>query len=640
MVGASLYMAPPESHRDPIQLQQLITEQGITTMHFVPSMLAAFVSSMEESEKDSCQTLERVFCSGEALPTELSKQFEHVIGCELHNLYGPTEAAVDVTYYPAFGHDLSRLGGVGVPIGYPVWNTQVRILDSFLRPVPIGVAGELYICGVQLAEGYWKRPELCATRFVADVEGNGERMYRTGDVVRWLDNGAIEYLGRSDDQLKIRGQRIELGEIEQVLTAQGGVDQSVVVAKEWGQKNASMGADARQLVAYVTSKSGTLEVSSMRSLMMEQLPSHMVPVAIIQLDQMPLSANGKLDRKALPVPSEVLETHSGRALKIGIETDIASAFSKVLGITGLSAADDFFTLGGHSILAVRLVAELRKTLKLNVTVGQVMVSPSIEKLAEVLSNQDLANSRELSGFGAVLPIKQGMGNPIFCIHSASGFAWQYTGFARYVEKNCSMLGLQSPRPDGPIAAQETMEGMIDQHLQILRSRQPSGPYRIIGYSLGGVIAHGLAVRLQELGEGVDFLGLLDTYPPDEQDWSGSVESEAQEEVEREKEQFMNVSGDVLDQQMEKERDTMFADIVKNYADSVTLLAGAKSKRFKGKAVLFVADNTVPEGMDIQATWAPYVDELEEHHFEFAHEDILSPEALVSVGPVFKKLIEQ
>jgi len=640
MVGAKLHMAPPDAHRDPVQLRQLISDHSITTLHFVPSMLAAFVASLRDSDVDACCTLKRVFCSGEALPVELSRQFEAVIGCELHNLYGPTEAAVDVTYYPAYGEELAQVKGVGVPIGYPVWNTQLRILDDFLRPVPIGVAGELYLCGTQLADGYWRRPELCATRFVADPFGDGGRMYRTGDVVRWLDNGEIEYLGRSDDQLKIRGQRIELGEIEQVLSSQVGVDQSVVVAKSWGQGQDAMGADARQLVAYVTSHSGELNTSHIRSLMSEELPTHMVPAFVIQLDSMPLSANGKLDRKALPLPSDVVHSSQGRPVKLGIETDIANAFSKVLGVTELTASDDFFSLGGHSILAVRLVSELRRALKLNVTVGQVMVSPSIEKLANVLGNQNLANSRELSGFGSVLPIKQGVGTPIFCIHPASGFAWQYTGFARYLSKSCPLIGLQSPRPDGPIAAQQDMDGVIGQHLKVLKGRQPTGPYRLIGYSLGGVIAHGLAVRLQDMGDDVSFLGLLDTYPPDEQDWSGSVESEAQDEVEREKAQFMTTSEETLDEQMAVERDAMFADIVKNYADSVTLLSQAKSQRFQGNAVLFVADKTVPDGMDIQSTWAPYLDSLEEHHFDFAHEDILSPEALVVLGPLFNQLISE
>lgn len=640
MVGAKLHMAPPDAHRDPIQLQQLIADYDVTTLHFVPSMLAAFVSSLGDGGTSACRTLKRVFCSGEALPVELSRQFEKVVGCELHNLYGPTEAAVDVTYYPAFGGDLAQVTGAGVPIGYPVWNTQLRILDDFLRPVPIGVAGELYLCGVQLADGYWRRPELCATRFVADPLGDGERMYRTGDVVRWLESGAVEYLGRSDDQLKIRGQRIELGEIEQVLASQPGIDQSVVVAKAWGQDSSAMSADARQLIAYVTSHAGALDTAQIRTSMSEGLPVHMVPVVVMQLDAMPLSANGKLDRKALPLPSDIVNSTQGRAIKLGVETDIANAFSKVLGVTGLTASDDFFSLGGHSILAVRLVSELRRALKLNVTVGQIMVSPSIEKLAYVLGNQDLANSRELSGFGSVLPIKQGVGTPIFCIHPASGFAWQYTGFARYLSESCPMIGLQSPRPDGPIAAQKDMTGVIDQHLKLLKERQPTGPYRLIGYSLGGAIAHGLAIRLQEMGDEVSFLGLLDTYPPDEQDWSGATETEAQGEVEREKTQFMETSEDTLDEQMEVERDAMFADIVKNYADSVSLLSKAKSQRYHGKAVLFVADKTVPEGMDIQATWAPYLDALEEHHFDFAHEDILSPEALVMLGPLFNQLISE
>ncbi|MGO2233569.1 non-ribosomal peptide synthetase [Marinomonas sp. UCMA 3892] len=640
MVGAKLHMAPPESHRDPLQLQQLITDNKITTLHFVPSMLAAFVSSLDGENSDTCHRLKRVFCSGEALPVELSKQFEVSVGCELHNLYGPTEAAVDVSYYPAFGHYLAQLKGVGVPIGYPVWNTQLRILDNFLRPVPIGVAGDLYLCGVQLADGYWHRPELCATRFVADPEANGGRMYRTGDVVRWLDSGAVEYLGRSDDQLKIRGQRIELGEIEQVLAAQIGVDQSVVVAKTLGQDNSAMGADARQLVAYVTSRSGELDTVQIRSSMSDLLPAHMVPVAVLQLDTMPLSANGKLDRKALPQPSEFLGAKKGRPLKLGLETEIANAFSKILGVTDLNASDDFFTLGGHSILAVRLVSELRKMLKLNITVGQIMVSPTIESLALVIANQDPTQSRDLSGFGAVLPIKEGTGLPIFCIHPASGFAWQYAGFARYLSHTSPMIGLQSPRPDGPIAAQTNMDGVIEQHFKVLRERQPTGPYRLIGYSLGGVIAHALAVRLQAIGEEVSFLGLLDTYPPDEQDWSESVDAEIQHEVERERAKFMDTSEDILDEQVEEAQDAMFADIVQNYADSVALLSKAKTQRYQGKAVLFVADKTVPEKMNIQAAWAPYVDELEEHHFDFAHEDILSPEALTALGPVFNQLVSE
>ncbi|ADZ90629.1 non-ribosomal peptide synthetase [Marinomonas mediterranea] len=642
MVGAKLMMAPPEAHRDPQWLRQLVDKHHITTLHFVPSMLAAFVSdsmtatptAQHETQvngRSVCPSLRQVFCSGEALSKELSVAFESVFNTPLHNLYGPTEAAVDVTYHPAFGADLEQVSGVSVPIGKPVWNTQLRILDNYLRPVPVGVPGELYLCGVQLATGYWNRFDLTATRFVADPFGNGERMYRTGDVVRWLEDGAVEYLGRSDDQLKIRGQRIELGEIERVLSAVDGVDQCAVVAKTWGQSAGMVGGDTRQLIGYVVSDVGlSLDTVDISKHLVETLPSHMVPAVIIPLDALPLSANGKLDRKALPVPSETNVT-VGREPRPGIETKMATTFAQVLETDHVYADDDFFALGGHSLLAVRLVSELRKQWQLTVSVGQVMVSPTIEKLAKVLSDEKLANNRDLAGFGLVLPIRQGKSTPIFCVHPASGFAWQYTGLSRYLEGESPLIGLQSPRPDGPIAAQANLDGMIEQHLQQLRSQQAAGPYRLMGYSLGGVIAHGLAVRLQSMGEEVSFLGLLDTYPPDDQDWSGPTDEEAQQEVEREKAQFMNDAET-------QEKDVMFDDIVANYADSIRHLSQATTPRFNGKAVLFVADRTVPEGMDIDATWAPFVDTLEKHHFDYPHEDIMSPDALAELGPLMNQIV--
>jgi amino acid adenylation domain-containing protein/non-ribosomal peptide synthase protein (TIGR01720 family) len=225
LYGAQLFMAPPDAHREPQELLRLIADNRVTTMHFVPSMLSVFVSSLQESpvaHADQCRSLRRVFASGEALSRALSASYASVIAAPLHNLYGPTEAAVDVTYQPAADDDAGTRMAASVPIGLPVWNTRLHILDSHLRPVPPGVPGELYLCGVQLAHGYLNRPDLTAGRFVADPFAEGERMYRTGDVVRWLPTGAVEYLGRSDDQLKIRGQRIELGDIEAALALRSG----------------------------------------------------------------------------------------------------------------------------------------------------------------------------------------------------------------------------------------------------------------------------------------------------------------------------------------------------------------------------------------------------------------------------------
>lgn len=206
IAGAKLVMAEPEAHRDPLAMQQFFAEYGVTTTHFVPSMLAAFVASLTpQTARQNCSTLKQVFCSGEALPADLCREWQQLTGAPLHNLYGPTEAAVDVSWYPAFGEELAEVRGSSVPIGYPVWNTGLRILDAMMHPVPPGVAGDLYLTGIQLAQGYLGRPDLTASRFIADPFAPGERMYRTGDVARWLDNGAVEYLGRSDDQLKFAG---------------------------------------------------------------------------------------------------------------------------------------------------------------------------------------------------------------------------------------------------------------------------------------------------------------------------------------------------------------------------------------------------------------------------------------------------
>ncbi|WP_123639722.1 amino acid adenylation domain-containing protein, partial [Raoultella ornithinolytica] len=255
ITGAQLVMAEPEAHRDPQAMQQFFARYGVTTTHFVPSMLAAFVASLDAENVTTCRTLKRVFCSGEALPTDLCREWEALTGAPLHNLYGPTEAAVDVSWYPACGTELAAVTGNSVPIGWPVWNTGLRILDATLRPVPPGVAGDLYLTGIQLAQGYLGRPDLTASRFIADPFAAGERMYRTGDVARWLDNGAVEYLGRSDDQLKIRGQRIELGEIDRVMSALPDVSLAVTNACVFNQA-AATGGDARQLVGYLVSESG------------------------------------------------------------------------------------------------------------------------------------------------------------------------------------------------------------------------------------------------------------------------------------------------------------------------------------------------------------------------------------------------
>ncbi|MFI4152147.1 enterobactin non-ribosomal peptide synthetase EntF [Klebsiella quasipneumoniae] len=634
IAGARLVMAEPEAHRDPQAMQQFFAHYGVTTTHFVPSMLAAFVASLDADSVAACRTLRRVFCSGEALPTELCREWERLTGAPLHNLYGPTEAAVDVSWYPACGPELAAVTGSSVPIGWPVWNTGLRILDAAMRPVPPGVAGDLYLTGIQLAQGYLGRPDLTASRFIADPFAPGERMYRTGDVARWLANGAVEYLGRSDDQLKIRGQRIELGEIDRAMSALPDVAQAVSHACVFNQA-AATGGDARQLVGYLVSDSGLpLDTAALKARLAEQLPPHMVPVVLMQLADLPLSANGKLDRKALPLPTLGGE-RSGRPPEPGMETLVAAAFSQLLGCEVNDIDADFFALGGHSLLAMRLAAQLSRQLARQVTPGQVMVASTVGKLSALLAADLSDEQAQRLGLDTLLPLRESDGPTLFCFHPASGFAWQFSVLARYLSPRWSITGIQSPRPQGPMASAASLDEVCEHHLQTLLAQQPHGPYYLFGYSLGGTLAQGIAARLRQRGEAVAFLGLLDTWPPETQNWaekeSNGLDPAVLAEIAREREAFLAA-------QQGQASGELFSAIEANYADAVRLLTTAHSAKFDGKATLFVAEKTRQAGMDPQVVWGPWVGELEVFSQNCAHVDIISPQAFEAIGPVVREIL--
>ncbi|MDO3686678.1 non-ribosomal peptide synthetase [Micromonospora sp. C28ISP2-4] len=384
VVGATLVMARPEGHRDPAYLAELIRAERVTTLHFVPSMLAAFLA---EPAAARCTGMRRVICSGEALPVELAERFFSTVdptgehGVELHNLYGPTEASVDVTYWPC------RPGERSVPIGVPVWNTRLYVLDAFLRPVPPGVAGELYLAGVQLARGYRGRAGLTAERFVADPFAAslaaadpcvvpGERMYRTGDVVRRRCDGVLEYVGRTDHQVKIRGFRIELGEIEVVLAEHQSVGQCVVLARE-DQPG------VRRLVGYAVPAAGReIDETALREHVAGRLPDHMVPAAVVALDVLPVTVNGKLDRAALPAPDFVEATTGGRAASTPREELLAALVAEVLGLPRVGVDDSFFDLGGDSIVSIQLVSRARSA-GLTLTPREVFTHKTVAGLAAV-----------------------------------------------------------------------------------------------------------------------------------------------------------------------------------------------------------------------------------------------------------------
>ncbi len=365
-VGARLAVAPPGAHRDPAQLQALIRRHAVTTLHFVPSMLQALLAQLDVA---ACASLRRIVCSGEALPAEARRQVLERLPCvALHNLYGPTEAAIDVTHWTCHAEERGP-----VPIGRPITGLRTHVLDAALQPVPEGAAGELFLGGIGLARGYAGRPGLTAERFVADPFDAGARLYRTGDVVRWREDGALEYLGRLDHQVKIRGQRIELGEIEGRLLACPGVREALAVAVSTSTGMA--------LAAYCSPHAGAdLDGDALRARLAGELPEAMVPTRIAVLPTLPLNANGKVDRQALPA-LQPDRAAAYAAPQGAAEEALAQMWCELLGLPRAGRGDHFFALGGHSLMAMQLVARVRAGLQAEISVRDVFLHPVLADLA-------------------------------------------------------------------------------------------------------------------------------------------------------------------------------------------------------------------------------------------------------------------
>ncbi|WP_164173250.1 enterobactin synthase subunit F [Stenotrophomonas maltophilia] len=494
LCGATLMVAGPDAHRDPTELARLIRGHGITTAHFVPSMLDAFLAAPASAGLQ----LRRVFTSGEALDASLRDRFHTHVHAELHNLYGPTEAAVDVSYWPASAQDRSR----PVPIGFPVWNTRLYVLDARMQPVPVGVAGDLYLGGVQLARGYLGRDDLTAERFLADPFLAGERIYRTGDVARWRRDGAVEYLGRSDHQVKLRGLRIELGEIEAALRELPGMERVEVLLRQ------DAPGDAR-LVAYVPT--ALADAVMLRSHLATRVPDYMVPSAFVGVDHWPVTANGKLDRNALPKPPQ-LEV-AGLAPRTPLEQELALLFAQALGREAPVAVDaDFFSLGGDSLSAVHLLLAIEQRWRCDLGLGALFAQPTVAALAVRIAEPPALADHALGPVIALAATDAAGPTPLFVLHPAGGIAWNYRTLARALQPARPVYGLQSPALDARLPLPSSIEAMANDYVQRVVALQPKGPVHLLGWSVGGILAQAMAVRLHEIGREVGELVLLDAYP--------------------------------------------------------------------------------------------------------------------------------
>ncbi|MEU9049806.1 amino acid adenylation domain-containing protein, partial [Streptomyces sp. NPDC048384] len=494
--GARLAVAAPGADADPEQLARHIRRHDVTTLDVVPAVLDAL---LEHSAPQGFPTLRRVLSAGDVLGRQTVRRLHSTTSARLTNLYGPTEATVNATHWTA-RPDLDRTP----PIGGPTPHTRVRLLDERLQPVLPGVIAELYLAGDGIAKGYLKRPALTAERFLPDPFGpDGQRMYRTGDLARWNNRGELEFTGRSDHQIKIRGVRIEPAEVEAALESHPVV------------RSAAVAARGNRLVAYVTAQEPgnppTHEALSAHA--GATLPAHMVPTAYVIVPRLPLTSNGKIDRAALPDPQDSAPSDSAPRPTTPQEEVLASLFAQILDLPHVRPDDGFFDLGGHSLLATRLTRLIRDTFGVDVPIAALFDAPTPRKLLHryLSGSQTEEPQRALA---PVLRLRGGDRPALFCVHPVAGVSWAYARLLPHLDPHTPVIALQAHGLLPGETLPSSLSEMAARYAEAMVREQPDGPYHLAGWSMGGTIAHEIAVQLKRQGHELGLVALLDAHPQD------------------------------------------------------------------------------------------------------------------------------
>ncbi|MEU6076620.1 amino acid adenylation domain-containing protein [Micromonospora sp. NPDC047074] len=594
--GHELHFVDDDRRRDPAAMLDYVARHEIDFMDITPTYAEELVATgfLDAGRHRPAVLALGGEATGPALWTALRDA-----GMTVYNLYGPTECTVDTLW--------CRLAESTDPIvGRPLTNTRAYVLDPARRLVPPGTVGELYFAGAPVTRGYHDRPEQTAERFVDDPFGPpGERMYRTGDLARWRPDGTLEFLGRADDQVKIRGFRIEPGEIEAVLLGHPAVAQAAVVPREDtpGQL---------RLVGYVVPAGDAApEPAELRQFVAQRLPDYMVPPAFVMLGAIPRTTNGKLDRAALPAP-DLAATTGGRAPRDHRETVLCGFFADLLGLPGVGIDDDFFSLGGHSLLVARLIGRVRAEFGVEIGIRTVFEAPTVARLAPALSTATGGGSTEV-----LLPLRTwGSGPPLFCVAPATGLAWSYAALLAAVPDR-PVYGLQS------VAAGEcaSVAELAADHVRRIREIQPVGPYHLLGASFGGLVAHEMATQFVAAGQPVAPVTLLDSFPvpaawrdlppPGEHDAAAAVLGQA-----------------ALGGLDEAQRRLAYDAFVRNSR----LIAGWTPRRLTGDVLVFEATDGKTPDWPGPESWAPHVDgRIDVHRLDCTHDGMLAAGPLARVG---------
>lgn len=512
IAGATLVLRPEEISLQIRDFMQFISAKRISVLDLPTAYWHEWVYELEETGVGLPADLRLVVVGGEKAATPAYLIWRRVSRGRIRwvNTYGPTETSVIATAYEPSGDHDGIAPDADLPIGKPILNTRVYILNAQLAPVPCGTVGEIYIGGPGVADGYLNRPELTAEKFIQDPFSPDPkaRLYRSGDMARYLEDGNIEFRGRQDDQVKIRGFRVELGEVESALNAHPDLHEVVVVAREFSPGD-------KRLVAYVVpAQERSPAVQAMRQFLQTKLPDYMVPSVFVVLKSLPLTPNGKVDKRALPSPLQ--DQHAAdkpsTERKGSLEARITRIWEGVLGIRPISLDENFFELGGHSILAVRLMARLERSFGRVLAIDTLLQAPTIRELAQIVAQKDWRPH-----WSSLVPI-QPMGKlaPFFCVHGAGGTVLRFRHLAQFLGSNQPFYGLQARGLDGKEPPLRSVEEMASVYLREIRSVQPRGPYRLGGYSFGGLVAFEMALQLRLTGETVELVALLDTFRPGSQ----------------------------------------------------------------------------------------------------------------------------
>ncbi|MEU8680177.1 amino acid adenylation domain-containing protein [Streptomyces sp. NPDC048611] len=644
--GRTLCVPEDDVRRDAGALTQWLARLEVNEL-FAPSFVVEALCAAAAEAGLTLPALTEIAQAGEALRlTEPVRRFFAEGSRRLHNHYGPAETHVVTAYQlPRTVEEWPS----AAPIGRPIDNSRVFVLDAGLKPVPAGVVGELYVAGAGLARGYVGRAGLTAERFVACPFGSaGERMYRTGDLAKWTPDGQLEYHGRADEQVKIRGFRIEPGEVHTVLAEHPDVAQAVVVAREDqpGEK---------RLVAYAVPVGTDWDPMSVRTWLTGRLPEFMVPAAVVAIDAVPLTANGKLDRRALPAP-DFSAVVSGRAPRTPREELLCGLFAEVLGLEQVGAEDDFFALGGHSLLATRLASRVQTVLGEELPVRAVFEAPTVAGLAQWLES----DSREES-FDVLLPLRtSGSQAPLFCVHPGGGLGWGYARLLRHIGTEFPVYALQARGMNERDTLPRSVDEMAEDYLLRIEQVQPHGPYYLLGYSFGGLVAHKIGSLLEQRGEKVALLALVDSAP------SRGVEQEQPESVtsgfgmtslyrgilelfgiEIDDEEEQSLTHERFIENLLPQNTTLSsftADEIQRLMDiiinNIRIGASATQGRVSTEALVFAAADENGSKLGRHA-WDAHVDGgIEFHEIKTTHAAIMNEESLVRIVPILAEKLRR